>query len=89
MEKKRQVKIEEGINLAKDHNYEFKESSCLQNRNVAGAFEYLVETWNFRNQTKKEQNPSAPNKSMVRQNSRIVLDSNKEPDKKEKKGCCK
>ena len=38
---------------------------------------------------KKEQNPSAPNKSMVRQNSRIVLDSNKEPDKKEKKGCCK
>ena len=88
MEEKRQVTTEEGINLAKDQNYEYKESSCLQNRNVAGAFEYLVETWNFRNQTKKEQNPSAPNKSMVRQNSRIELAPNKGQDKKEKKGCC-
>ena len=55
---------------------------------MAGAFEYLVETWNFRNQTKKEQNSSAPNKSMVRQNSRIELAPNKGLDKKEKRGCC-
>lgn len=85
MEREREVTTEEGINLAKNENYEYKESSCLQNKNVAGCFEYLVETWNFRNQTKKEQNE---NKGMVRQNSRIVLTPNKEPDKKEKRGCC-
>ena len=88
LENEREVTTEEGINLAKEQNYEYKESSCLQNKNVAGAFEYLVETWNFRKQTKKEQNPSAPNKSMVRQNSRIELAPNKGQDKKEKKGCC-
>lgn len=38
---------EEGIQLALDQHYEFKESSCVQNKNVAGAFEALVERWNF------------------------------------------
>ena len=43
----RQVSYEEGIDLALKENYEFKESSCLQNMNVAGAFENLIERWNF------------------------------------------
>ena len=47
LENKRQVTYEEGINLALKENYEFKESSCLQNMNVAGAFENLIERWNF------------------------------------------
>ena len=42
-----QVTSEEGIALALQENYEFKESSCLQNINVAGAFENLIERWNF------------------------------------------
>ena len=47
LEHKRQVTYEEGIDLALKENYEFKESSCLQNMNVAGAFENLIERWNF------------------------------------------
>ena len=46
-ENNRQVTSEEGIALALQENYEFKESSCLQNINVAGAFENLIERWNF------------------------------------------
>ena len=46
-EKKREVTYEEGIDLALEESYEFKESSCLQNINVAGAFENLIERWNF------------------------------------------
>ena len=46
LEDKRQVTKEEGIQLAVEEHYEFKESSCVQNSNVAGAFEALVERWN-------------------------------------------
>ena len=46
LEHMRQVTKEEGIQLAVEEHYEFKESSCVQNSNVAGAFEALVERWN-------------------------------------------
>ena len=49
LEDKRQVSVEEGINLAMEHHYEFLESSCLQNKNVADAFLSLIERWNFQN----------------------------------------
>ncbi len=52
-ENEREVSIDEGINLASQEKYEFKESSCLQNINVAGAFEYLVEKWNYLNKKKQ------------------------------------
>ena len=42
----RKIKEEDGIELAKDNNYKFKETSCLKNENVAGAFESLIEMWN-------------------------------------------
>ena len=49
LEDKREVSIEEGINLAMEQHYEFLESSCLQNKNVADAFLSLIERWNFKN----------------------------------------
>jgi small GTP-binding protein len=49
LENQRQVSIDEGINLAMEHNYEFLESSCLQNTNVTDAFLSLIERWNFKN----------------------------------------
>ena len=49
LEVKREVSVEEGINLAMEHHYEFLESSCLQNKNVADAFLSLIERWNFKN----------------------------------------
>lgn len=48
-ENERQVTIQEGVDLALKEKYEFVESSCLQNKNVAGAFESLVERWNIEN----------------------------------------
>ena len=32
-----------------ENHYEFLESSCLQNKNVANAFLSLIERWNFQN----------------------------------------
>ena len=49
LENRRQVSVEEGINLAMEYHYEFLESSCLQNKNVADAFLSLIERWNFQN----------------------------------------
>ena len=48
-ENEREVTYEEGFAVASKENYEFKESSCLQNKNVAGAFESLIERWNVEN----------------------------------------
>ena len=45
-EKKRQVSIEEGTNLAKKHGYIFKETSCVDNYNVADAFTTIIEMTN-------------------------------------------
>ena len=46
-EDQREVTLQEGVDLALKEKYEFKESSCLHNQNVAGAFEYLLERWNY------------------------------------------
>ena len=54
LEGMRQVTKEQGIELAKNENYEFKESSCVQNLNVAGAFEALIERWNIENHKKEK-----------------------------------
>ena len=58
-ENKREVSYKEGIDLALKEKYEFHESSCQLNENVAGAFEALIESWNFeihnRNETFKLQ----------------------------------
>ena len=67
-ENEREVSIDEGINLASQEKYEFKETSCLQNKNVAGAFEYLVERWNFLNQRKQKKSLQRANSSVFNQN---------------------
>ena len=51
-EQLRQIKTEEGIELASKEKYRFKETSCLKNENVADAFEALIEMWNIENQKK-------------------------------------
>ena len=45
-EKKRQVSTEEGANLAEKHGYIFKETSCVDNYNVADAFTTIIEMTN-------------------------------------------
>ena len=58
LEEKREVTQEQAIELALKEKYEFCESSCKTNLNVAGAFESLVERWNMENQKKQKKNNS-------------------------------
>ena len=72
-EEEREIKLEEGIQLAVSHNYRFKETSCKTNENVASAFEALIEMWNI------EVNDDDKNIEITKQ-------SNK--NEKKKGGCC-
>ena len=74
-EKKREVTYEEGIDLALEENYEFKESSCLQNINVAGAFENLIERWNFDNHKTLKINSENNSKKDTNKKSKQNLDN--------------
>ena len=67
-ENKRQVSYEEGTSLALKENYEFHESSCKRNKNVAGAFEALIERWNFENHRKQN--------NLIRTNSKDKIENN-------------
>ena len=98
-EDQRQISYEEGIELALEEDYEFQESSCIKNINVAGAFEVLIERWNFeyhRNhgQIKKKNSDdklkksltSRSKKEMKRINSERNISTPKLDKKKENKG---
>ena len=65
LEKNREITTEEGIELAKKENYEFKESSCVHNQNVSGAFESLAERWNFLNYRKEKGEEEPINRELI------------------------
>ena len=69
----RQVQIEEGIELALQEKYKFKETSCVKNENVADAFEALIEMWNIE-------------RSQNNENENMSLDDGNQNNKKG--GCC-
>ena len=76
LEDERAVPSEEAAGFALENDYIFMETSCLKNKNVADAFETLIEITNI--ESKKSNNEN--NKSNIK------LDKNK-GDKKEGKGC--
>ena len=79
----RQVSYEEGIDLALKENYEFKESSCLKNKNVAGAFEDLLERWNFQNHKMDKKNmPRKNSGDNIKKKKKKNLDFEKNDEKK-------
>ena len=43
----REVSIDEGINLALKNNFYFKETSCVDNKNVSESFQTIIELTNF------------------------------------------
>ena len=47
LEDKREVKPEEGAGFALENDYIFIETSCFKNKNVANAFETLIEITNI------------------------------------------
>ena len=70
-ENKRQVSYEEGIALALKENYEFHESSCKRNKNVAGAFEALIERWNFESHREQKNLIRTNSKDKIKKNNKI------------------
>ena len=86
LEKNREVTTEEGIELAKKENYEFKESSCVRNENVSGAFESLAERWNFLNY-RKEKGEEEPINRLKRSNTiayKTIKKNNSDNDNNDK-----
>ena len=70
-----------GARLALENRYIFMETSCFKNKNVADAFQTLIEI------TNREYRINNP---IRRVNSRIVIDKKdhkKKDDKEKKKGC--
>ena len=49
---KRLVTVQEAIDLAINNEYVYKETSCVNNENVADAFETIIEMWNINSKTK-------------------------------------
>ena len=80
LEVKREVSVEEGINLAMEQHYEFLESSCLQNKNVADAFLSLIERWNFKNK-KNNRKKSTELKRSLTESARNNKSNNKTDQK--------
>ena len=78
-EDKRKVQTEEGIQLALQEKYKFKETSCLKNENVADAFEALIELWNIEVLKKK----------ILAKNRRPSLEKINEKEKADEKNLCK
>ena len=68
----REVQTEEGIALALQEKYKFKETSCAKNENVADAFEALIEMWNIENSNNNNtENSSQRLSSQINKNKRI------------------
>ena len=81
---KRVILSEEGANLALKNNYIFMETSCKKNKNVADAFQTLIEITNI------ESKKNYSNK-ILRSSSKIVITTdkhNKKEDKKQKSKKC-
>ena len=57
LEEKRKINVEKACSLALKNNFIFKETSCVNNENVADAFETLIEI-TYREEKKKKQNTS-------------------------------
>ena len=71
LENQRQVSTEEGIALSVENHYEFNETSCIKNLNVADSFQTLIEMTNREIQKKNEQKGIIQNQT----NSRVEINN--------------
>jgi small GTP-binding protein len=76
LENQRQVQPEDGANFCTENGYIFMETSCLKNRNVADAFETLIELANRDALTRK---------GTAKNEKKITV--SKADNKKDKKSC--
>lgn len=75
LEKERKISQKEGVNLAQKYKYYFMETSCIENYNVANAFEAIIMVTNT----------EMIKKGKINYNSKIDIEEYK---KKEKNKCC-
>ena len=66
LQDQREVSQEMAINLSINEEYIYKETSCVNNENVADAFETIIEMWNIYNKEKSQ-------KSIKKTKSKIKL----------------
>ena len=82
-ENEREVSIEEGAELAVEHKFKFKETSCVKNENVADAFEALIEMWNVEYR-KKRIIQTMRSEELPRSRTRFYTSSNLNKEKENK-----
>lgn len=80
----RQVPSEEGAKFSTENEYIFMETSCLKNKNVADAFETLIEITNI--ETKKNNGLG----NIKRTTSKVIINKNNHNKRNQsaKKKCC-
>jgi small GTP-binding protein len=83
LENKRQVPPEEAAGFALENDYIFMETSCLKNKNVADAFETLIEITNIEAKKNMNSNNNANNDKTGESNIKLEANSKKES----KSGC--
>ena len=80
LEEKRQVPPEEASEFALLNNYDYMESSCVKNTNVANAFETLIEFTNRESRLNGE--------SRINKNIKISMESYQETNNKKGENKC-
>ena len=75
LEDERQVSQEEAIALSIEEEYIYKETSCVNNVNVADAFETIIEMWNI-NSKKNNATPTPIKRSKSKENMEEELNNN-------------
>lgn len=83
LEDKREVKPEEGAGFALENDYIFIETSCFKNKNVANAFETLIEITNIEAKKNTNSKNNANNDKTGESNIKLEANSKKES----KSGC--
>ena len=86
LEDEREVPSEDGANFAKDNEFLFLETSCLKNKNVADAFETLVELTHRKMIEKK--NELDNNEKQKEKGNNIKISNQQIKKKKIKILCC-
>jgi small GTP-binding protein len=83
LEDQRKVPPEEAAGFALENDYIFMETSCLKNKNVADAFETLIEITNMEAKKNMYSNNNANNNKTGESNIKLEANSKKES----KSGC--
>ena len=87
LENNRKIPVEKGIQLALENNFIFKESSCVENKNVADAFQTIIEMTNINVKQRKKENNE--NKIIISNDNNQINNNTNNNNNRSNKKCCK